>query len=330
MIDYRRITLEEVKNPERFSGDTEFLKDAVAYAVGKTAEIRGEYVHNYPTASSTNLMYGKLGNSVEDIGGDWVTGFWTGMLWLSYELTGDEIYRAIAEAQFDDYKQCCDEPGRIPHHDVGFLYIPSILAQYKLTGNPKAKKLALKAAKVMSRRFAKKAGIIQVRNRDGQGNFIVDCCMNVPLLFWRGLETGDRDYIYMAYSHLCRAIECMVQASRLPFQPCSIRRAAAARWSSGPLWCSSPPGFSEWLLLHCGKSALTDRIPPDIWTAPADRRLPRALRRYPSVHCRPYRSDPSSRPHQKAGGSDSSLRHALPLPTFSFPGYSDNRWPARR
>ena len=98
-------------------------------------------------------------NSVEDVGGDWIPGFWTGMLWLSYELTGDEIFRAIAEAQFDDYKQCCDEPGRIPHHDVGFLYIPSILAQYKLTGNPKAKKLALKAAKVMSRRFAKKAGI---------------------------------------------------------------------------------------------------------------------------------------------------------------------------
>ena len=218
MIDYRRITLEEVKNPERFSGDTAFLKDAVAYAVGKTAEIRGEYVHNYPTASSTNLMYGKLGNSVEDIGGDWVTGFWTGMLWLSYELTGDEIYRAIAEAQFDDYKQCCDEPGRIPHHDVGFLYIPSILAQYKLTGNPKAKKLALKAAKVMSRRFAKKAGIIQVRNRDGQGNFIVDCCMNVPLLFWRGLETGDRDYIYMAYSHLCKAIECMVRDDASTYQ----------------------------------------------------------------------------------------------------------------
>ena len=102
MIDYRRITLEEVKNPERFSGDKAFLKDAVAYAVGKTAEIRGEYVHNYPTASSTNLMYGNLGNSVEDIGGDWITGFWTGMLWLSYELTGDEIYRAIAEAQFDE------------------------------------------------------------------------------------------------------------------------------------------------------------------------------------------------------------------------------------
>lgn len=211
MIDYQRITLEDIKNPERFSDNKDFLKEAVAYAVGKTAEIRKDYVHNYPTASSTNLMYGKLTNSVEDVGGDWLAGFWTGMLWLSYELTGDEIYRAIAEAQYDDYKQCCEVDAGVPHHDIGFLYIPSILAQYKVTGNRKAKKLALKAAEVMSKRFAKKAGIIQVRNRNGQGEFIIDCCMNVPLLFWRGMEKCDRYYIYMAYSHLCRAIECMVR-----------------------------------------------------------------------------------------------------------------------
>ena len=105
MINYERITLEELKNPERFTDNTDFLKDAVAYAVGKTTEIRGEYVHNYPTANSENLMYGKLTNSVEDVGGDWIPGFWTGMLWLSYELTGDEIFGSIAEAQFDDYKR---------------------------------------------------------------------------------------------------------------------------------------------------------------------------------------------------------------------------------
>lgn len=211
MINYERIQLEEIKNPERFSDNTDFLADAIAYAVGKTAEIRKDYVHHYPTASSTNLMYGKLTNSVEDVGGDWLAGFWTGMLWLSYELTGDEIYRAIAEAQYDDYKRCIDVDGGVPHHDIGFLYIPSALAQYKLTGSEKARKLALKAAKVMSKRFAKQAGVIQVRNRDGQGHFIIDCCMNIPLLFWRGMEKCDRNYIYMAYSHLCRAIECMIR-----------------------------------------------------------------------------------------------------------------------
>ena len=55
MINYERITLEELKNPERFTDNTDFLKDAVAYAVGKTTEIRGEYVHNYPTANSENF-----------------------------------------------------------------------------------------------------------------------------------------------------------------------------------------------------------------------------------------------------------------------------------
>ena len=70
MIDYERIHLEELKNPERFTDSTDFVKEAVDYAVGKITEIRGEYVHNYPTANSENLMYGKLSNSVADVGGD--------------------------------------------------------------------------------------------------------------------------------------------------------------------------------------------------------------------------------------------------------------------
>ena len=58
MIDYGRIVLEEVKNPERFLKNLDFLEEAVAYATGKTTQIRKDYVHNYPTASSTNVVYG--------------------------------------------------------------------------------------------------------------------------------------------------------------------------------------------------------------------------------------------------------------------------------
>lgn len=218
MIDYERIKLEEIKDVERFTANLDFLDDAIAYATEKIAEVRKDFVHEYPTASSKNLKYGKLPGTIEGVGGDWIAGFWTGMLWLSYELTGDELFRAVAEAQYDDYEQCCEEYGRIIHHDVGFLYIPSILAQYKLTGNKKAKKLCLKAADVLSKRFCRNAGIIQARNWDGQGWFIVDCCMNVPLLFWAGMENGDRDYIYMAYSHLAQTIKCVVRDDASTYQ----------------------------------------------------------------------------------------------------------------
>ena len=218
MINETRIKREEIKNPQRFTGNLAFLDDAIAFAVQQVKEDRTKYVHRYPTASSENLMYGEIVGENGEVGQDWTCGFWTGMLWLSYELTGDEVFRAVAEAQFDDYEACCEDYGKIRHHDIGFLYIPSVLAQYKLTGRKKARELALKAAQILSKRFCRKAGIIHVRNWNGQGNFIIDCCMNVPLLFWAGMELCDRDYIYMAYSHLCQSVWYMVRDDASTYQ----------------------------------------------------------------------------------------------------------------
>lgn len=218
MIDYERIHLEEIKNPERFDGNPHFLEDAISYATTKVWDIMGDFVHYHPSPSSVGLMYEKLLNTPEMLGGDWVGGFWTGMLWLSYELTGNEVYRAVAEAQLEDYKKCIETPEAISHHDIGFLYIPSSVAQYKLTGSQRAKKVSLKAAKLLAKRFCRNAGMIQVRNRNAQGDFIIDCCMNVPLLFWASIMTQDREYNYKAYSHLAQAIRCMVSDDASTYQ----------------------------------------------------------------------------------------------------------------
>lgn len=218
MIDYDRIKFEEIKNPERFTADTVFLEDAVKYAVGKVWEVMGDFVHAHPDANSENLIYPSVPNTPQMIGYEWIAGFWTGMLWLSYELTGNEVYRAVAEAQLEDYKEVLKFPEEIHHHDIGFLYIPSSVAQYKITGSHRAKKVALKAAKILSKRFCRNAGIIQVRNRDGQGNFIIDCCMNVPLLFWASTMTQDRDYEYKAFSHLAQTVRCMIRDDASTYQ----------------------------------------------------------------------------------------------------------------
>ena len=43
MINYERIQMEQVEHPERFTGDTAFLDDAVAYATGKVWEVMGGF-----------------------------------------------------------------------------------------------------------------------------------------------------------------------------------------------------------------------------------------------------------------------------------------------
>ena len=206
-MDYKRVKLEKVKNPERFNDNKDFLDDAIQYATEKIFSVMPDFVHKYPNSNSDNLIYKPFPDIYET---DWVAGFWTGMLWISYELTGNELFRAVAETQFDDYQEKYDDFTSFWHHDIGFLYIPSIVAQYKITGAKKAKELGVKAAQALANRFSEKAGIIQVRNQNAQGSFIIDCAMNVPLLFWASHVTGERQFFAKALSHMYRVAECMV------------------------------------------------------------------------------------------------------------------------
>lgn len=214
-MNYQRVKLEEIKNPERFTGNLDFLDSAIEYATNKVFLVMGDFVHKYPNSNSENLIYKPFPDIYET---DWVAGFWTGMLWISYELTGNEIFRAVAEAQFDDYQGKYDDFTSFWHHDIGFIYIPSIVAQYKITGAKKAKELAVKAADALANRYSETARIIHVRNRDKQGTFIIDCSMNVPLLFWASQVTGKRHYFTKALNHMYRVAECMIRDDASTYQ----------------------------------------------------------------------------------------------------------------
>lgn len=119
---------------------------------------------------------------------DWTSSFWTGMLWLAYEVTGDERYRNTAEVQLSSYKQRITERICTDIHDLGFLYSLSCVASYKLTGNDEAKEIALYAAELLMGRYFDKAKIIQawgdLSDPENRGRMIIDCCMNLPLLYW--------------------------------------------------------------------------------------------------------------------------------------------------
>ena len=43
----------------------------------------------------------------------------------------------------------------VNHHDLGFLYTPSCVSAYKLTGNLEARDAAIKAAKQLASRYQK-------------------------------------------------------------------------------------------------------------------------------------------------------------------------------
>src|SRR5690606_3436702 len=108
--------------------------------------------------------------------------------------------------------------------DIGFLYTLSCVSGYKLINDKQGKEIALDAAKLLAMRFREKAGIIQVRGyledeeHKEKGVFIVDCSMNVPLLFWAYEQTGDETYYTKAKRHMDNVVDHMVRENGALYQ----------------------------------------------------------------------------------------------------------------
>ena len=153
----------------------------------------------FPSHASVNNVYTKD----ENVNG-WNEGFWTGILWLAYDLTGDEKYRRVAEMQIPTYTKRIKEHLGVDHHDMGFLYTPSCVAAYKLTGNEEAKETALLAADNLMRRYHEKGEFLQAWGEIGAPDnyrLIIDCLLNIPLLYWASEVTGDKKYEEIAFKH---------------------------------------------------------------------------------------------------------------------------------
>ncbi len=70
---------------------------------------------DFPSACATNGKYRIKKND------DWTNGFWTGMLWLSYEWTKEEKFLVRAMENIHSFQKRLDQHFILDHHDIGFL-----------------------------------------------------------------------------------------------------------------------------------------------------------------------------------------------------------------
>ena len=201
---------------ERFSQDVELPKEmlfgALHEALKKIDENTKTFINLFPRPCSTNYVYPGILNGGE--WDDWTSGFWTGMLWLAYEITGEERYRKTASFQIKSYDERITNKVAVNHHDLGFLYTPSVVAGYKITGNERAKQAGLKAANHLLGRYKEKGEFIQAwgdLNDPTAYRLIIDCNLNVPLLFWAAEVTGDQKYREIAAKHINTAAKVVVR-----------------------------------------------------------------------------------------------------------------------
>lgn len=139
----------------------------------------------------------------------WVSGFWPGILWLAYQQTGLKEYQEYAEKIELELDHVLDDFYNVDH-DAGFIWMLSAGADYRLTGNEDSKRRCLKAASILASRFNLKGGFIQAWNWE-LGQAIVDCTMNLSLLYWAWRETGNPRFRQIADAHAQTVLTYMVR-----------------------------------------------------------------------------------------------------------------------
>ncbi|WP_337098921.1 glycoside hydrolase family 88 protein [Paenibacillus sp. YIM B09110] len=141
---------------------------------------------------------------------DWVAGFWPGLLWLAYRENGNEELRRVAEACERELAETLHTYDLL-HHDVGFMFSLSSVAQHRLAeasergGDEDAKRHALIAANLLAGRYNPQGEFIRAwpnwDEEDHTGWAIIDCLMNLPLLYWAGSAINDPRYKHIAIRH---------------------------------------------------------------------------------------------------------------------------------
>ncbi|MCF1469473.1 glucoronyl hydrolase [Agrobacterium vitis] len=160
---------------------------------------------NLPDFTYAAQNHSSVGNRYPAVANDqWTAGFWPGEIWLAYEHSGDKLFRYAAQIQVQSFLHRIENRIATDHHDMGFLYSPSCIAAWKLVGDEDGRKAALLAADQLIERYQPIGQFIQAWGAKGNPNeyrYIIDCLLNLPLLYWATGETGGEKYREIALSH---------------------------------------------------------------------------------------------------------------------------------
>ncbi len=160
------------------------------------------------------------------------------------------------------------------HHDVGFMWILSSGANYKLSGDKKSRLRLLKVSNYLAGRFNIKGNFIRAWNRN-IGGAIIDCLMNLTLLYWAANETEDPRFAHIAEAHINTVLKYFVRSDGsvnhiVLFNPetgefieslAGQGSAADSAWSRGAAWAIYGLALayryfkSEEMLMCCKKVA---------------------------------------------------------------------------
>jgi unsaturated chondroitin disaccharide hydrolase len=182
---------------------------------------------------------------------DWVAGYFPGMLWKVYAETRDPVWRERA-------MRWTRPIGRFRHDrrdlNFGVMFEPAFVAAWRLTGDREARQTALDAAASMAKRYMPEGRYIRswgnVDDPRQQGIIIIDCLIDLDLLFWAAREEANPYYFEIAHQHALTTLAATVRPDGSSVQvveldPQSGRKlrdlhkqgmSPQSTWSRGQAW----------------------------------------------------------------------------------------------
>ena len=146
------------------------------------------------------------GFHVEQDRNRWTGGFFGGLNYLLYDYTKNPVYLECAKSNEKLLDEALYNFNKLDH-DVGFMWHLLSGASYRLTGDTASRTRNLFAATTLAGRYVLDGGFIVAWNGKNQKNCsIIDCLMNLPLLYWASEELGDDRFKRIAMAHADMAV----------------------------------------------------------------------------------------------------------------------------
>jgi len=174
----------------------------------------------YPVAA--NLPSGDWNSRTS--GSWWHAGFFPGLLWNYYEVSGESFFETHGRAWSNVVLPLQNSS---TNHDMGFMFMPSFGRGYDLTGDPSYPAVLINAANGLSAHWIESAEVLWSFNfnssRDGRSfrrreNIIIDSMMNMELMYWAAKNGGDASLYERALKHQKTAIRDLIREDGSTYQ----------------------------------------------------------------------------------------------------------------
>jgi unsaturated chondroitin disaccharide hydrolase len=154
----------------------------------------------------------------------WTDGFLGGMMWQFVLRHRAEAQRSQGAAATEAQQRVQAWQPRAEHysrllaprqfdrsvHDLGFIFLSTYLPWYELSGEETLRQVLIQAGRTLALRFRERGQYLH--SFIGPQSLFIDIMMNVPLIFYAALQSGDGQLARIATAHCCTTRDTLVRA----------------------------------------------------------------------------------------------------------------------